>query len=90
MSEAKRGKNHPLFGKIGKNSSRFSISLSNNIITKISIAKEGDIIYVYDIQSSLINTFSSARKAAAYFNTNHQIIMRYVKNGKIFKKWKNI
>lgn len=37
----------------------------------MSVAKEGGTIYVYDTQSSLANTFSSAKKAAASFNTNH-------------------
>jgi hypothetical protein len=41
----------------------------------MSIAKGG----------SLVNTFSSAREAAKEFNTNHQRIMRYVKNGKLFR-----
>jgi hypothetical protein len=39
-------------------------------IVKMSIAKGGSIIYVYDTQSILVNSFSSARKAAEYFNVN--------------------
>lgn len=75
-----------MFGKTGENSSRSGVSPSNDIITKMNVAKGGGTIYVYDTQSSLVNTFSFARKTVASFNTNHQMIMRYVKNGKIFKK----
>ena len=52
----------------------------------MSVAKGGFTIFVYDTQGSLVNTFCSARKAAEYLNTNHQAIMRYIKNGLIFKK----
>jgi hypothetical protein len=41
-------------------------------IVKMSIAKGGSIIYVYDTQSILVNSFSSARKAAEYFNVNKE------------------
>ena len=106
-----------MFKILGKNHPRFGISISEDIIAKMSevqrridrtgeknpremlgrihssdtlakmcVAKGGGTIYVYDTQGSLINTFCSARKAAASFNTNHQLIMRYVRDGKIFKE----
>lgn len=54
----------------------------------MSVAKGGGTIYVYDTQSTLVNTFSSARKAAEYFNVNKGTILSYSKNGKIFQdKW---
>jgi hypothetical protein len=37
-------------------------------------------------KAHIVNTFCSARKTAAFFNTNHQLIMRYVRDGKIFKE----
>jgi group I intron endonuclease len=78
MSEAKTGDNHPMFGN------------THSEVTKgiMSKAKGGGTIYVYDTQDTLVNTFISARKAAEHFDCNHKTIIRYVKNGKIFKeKW---
>jgi glutamate synthase domain-containing protein 3 len=51
----------------------------------MSIAKGGGTIYVYDTQGSLVNTFSSAREAGKEFDTSHQTIMKYVRNGKKFR-----
>jgi group I intron endonuclease len=78
MSEAKTGKNHPMYGQ------------SLSIITKAKISMtKGTAIYVYDTQGSLVNTFSSASKAAEYFNCTHVTILKYSRNGNIFKdKWK--
>lgn len=60
----------------------------SGIKAKMSIAKE-TAIYVYDTQGTLVNTFSSARKAAEALGTNNHTIMKYAKNGNIFKdKWK--
>ena len=54
----------------------------------MSIVK-GTAIYVYDTQGTLVNTFSSARKAAEVLGTNNHTIMKYARNGNIFKnKWK--
>jgi len=74
MSEAKIGNNHPLFGKNHTTLSK----------AKMSSAK-GTPIYVYVIQGTLVNTFSSARKAAEYFNCNHKIILKHAKKGLLFK-----
>jgi hypothetical protein len=81
MSKANAGENNPK-GFLGK-------AHSDEIITKISIAKGGGTIYVYDTQDTLVNSFTSARKAAEHFGTNHNTIMKYTRNGHIFKdKWK--
>lgn len=45
-------------------------------------ATQGTAIYVYDLQGSLVNTFSSARKAAEEYDISHVTIMRYAKNGR--------
>lgn len=76
MSEAKKGENHPLFGK----------THSAETKAKMSKAKGGGTIYVYDSQGTLVNSFSSARNAADYFNCDHKTIMKYVNNEKIFQK----
>lgn len=48
----------------------------------------GTVIYAYDLEGFLVNTFSSARYAAKNFNCHHQTIMVYVKNEKFFQdKW---
>lgn len=81
MSKALSGKNHSrgFLGKIH----------SPETIMKISTSKGGSSIYVYDTQGTLVNSFSSARKAAEVLGTNYHTILKYAKNGNIFKdKWK--
>jgi group I intron endonuclease len=51
----------------------------------IGIAK-GTAIYVYDSQGLLVNSFTSARKAAKYFDVSKDTILNYVKKSKIFKE----
>jgi group I intron endonuclease len=81
MSKALSGDNHPR-GFLGK-------THSSETIIKMSISKGGSSIYVYDIQCVLINSFSSARKTALYFNCSQNTILKYLNNGLIFKdKWK--
>jgi len=61
---------------------------SSETKAKMSIAK-GTAIYVYDSQGTLVNSFSSARKAAEALESNYYTILKYAKNGNIFKdKWK--
>ena len=56
-------------------------------LAKISAIK-GTAVYVYDTQSTLVNTFYSANKAAEYFDCSHPTIIKYAKNNKLFKsKW---
>lgn len=105
MSEAKSGDNHPMFGKCrsaetlakiseslkGDNHPRGFLGKSHSAetLTRMSIAKGAGTIYVYDSQGSLVNTFSSAREAGKEFDTHHQTILKYARNGNIFKdKWK--
>jgi group I intron endonuclease len=77
MSIAKLGENHPNFGK------------SHSEETKVLIsATLGTAIYQYDSHGSLVNTFSSARKAALHFKCSQNSILKYARNGNIFKdKW---
>jgi len=74
-----KGENHPLFGK----------NHSDEAKIRMSIAK-GTPIYVYDIadKTLLVNEFTSAKKAGEFFNVGKDTILRYTKNGKLFKgKW---
>jgi len=71
MSLAKTGENNPKFEEG---------SHPTTTVTKMSITRRGNIIYVYDIEGILVNTFSSARGAAEYFNCHYTTIMGYIKN----------
>lgn len=71
----------------GENNPMFGISLLHTAETKakMSVAK-GTSIYVYSSdKSTLINTFTSARKASEYFNCAHTTIIKHVRNGLISK-----
>jgi group I intron endonuclease len=85
MSESKIGENNPMFGKIGENNPNFGKSRSSDSRTKMSIIKGGGTIFVYDSNSSLVNSFPSARKAAEELNCDHKTIIRYTKSGKLFR-----
>lgn len=78
MSEAKKKDNHPLYGKFHSTETKNKISITS-----------GQIVYVYSSDNStLINTFNSARKTAEFFDCSKDTILKYVKNGKLFKdKW---
>jgi hypothetical protein len=99
MSEAKKGNKDPMFGRINNKHPMFIITGDNHhffdktyladMLTKISLAKGGGTIFVYDSQGIFLNIFSSTRKAAEYFNRNHSIILKYVKNKNFFRgKWR--
>jgi hypothetical protein len=50
---------------------------------------QGTAIYQYDLDGSLLNTFTSARKAKLHFKCSKTTILKYARNGNIFKdKWK--
>jgi group I intron endonuclease len=99
MSEAKSGKNHFNFGKTisaetkallskalsGDNHRMFGKLHSAETVAKISAARGGGIIFVYDSKGSLHNTFTSAREAGIYFNCTHSTILKYCRNGLMFK-----
>ena len=74
ISLANSGSTHPMFGKMHTTEAKEKIS-----------ATQGTAVFIYDSEGLLVNTFSSARKAAEYFNTSHITIMRYIKNGRQFK-----
>jgi hypothetical protein len=47
----------------------------------------GTAIYVYSSDGkTLINSFPSARKAGEYFNVSYHTILKYMRNGLIFKE----
>lgn len=73
ISKAVLDENHPNFGQ----------TRSTGIKTNIS-AILGSAIFVYDLEGLLVNSFSSTRKAAEYFNSNHPIIIRYLRNNLLF------
>jgi len=73
MSEANKGEKNPMFGK----------THTAETIAKMSKDK-GITIYVYDNQGSLIYTFSSARKAAKFFNSYSTTILKFARNGGLF------
>lgn len=65
----------------------FGKSHSAETLAKMSVAK-GRTIYVYDKESTLVNTFSSARKAALHFKVDKNTILKYVNSKEIFQeKW---
>ena len=72
----KSGKNNPMYGKLRIHSTETK--------AKISVT-QGTATFVYDPNGLLVNTFNSARKAAKHFGSNHQIILRLVKNNKLFQ-----
>jgi len=77
MSIAKIADKNPNFGKVHSIDSK----------TKMSVAR-GTAIYVYSKDGLLINNFPSARMAGVFFNTHSKTILRYLRNGLIFKeKW---
>jgi hypothetical protein len=54
----------------------------------MSITKGTAILVYSSNKSTLVNTFSSARKAAEFFNSAHNTIFKFANNGKLFKdKW---
>jgi group I intron endonuclease len=76
MSIAKKGEDNPNFEK----------NLSTETIVKMSVAKGGGTIFVYDTNGSLVNSFCSTRKAAEFFNCTHPTIKKHYSNGKLYKK----
>lgn len=99
MGEINKGVNNPNFGKTHSEETNLKMSLAvsgeNNpeygethtdlAKSKLSVAR-GTTIFVYDKESSLVNSFNSARKAGEHFNNSHSIIVRYTKNEKILSK----
>jgi hypothetical protein len=73
-----RGPNHHNFGKTPSAESRALMNINR-----------GTAIFVYDTQGSLVYNFSSANKAAEFFDCYHTTILKYARNSRIFKnKWR--
>jgi group I intron endonuclease len=87
ISLANTGEKNSMFGiyLTGEKNSMFGKTHSIETLDKMSIAK-GTAIYVYDTQGSLVYTFSSARKAAEFFDCSYPTILKFAKNGLFFKK----
>lgn len=91
ISVANSGENNPMFGVVrsGEDHPRGMLgkSHSTETLNKIS-ASMGTAIYVHDSEGSLVNSFSSARKAAEHYDSSHSTIIKHVKNNKLFQsKW---
>jgi|ERR1700761_5650202 len=93
ISESLKGKTHSEktkakmnLAKIGEKNPNFGKARSIETKAKMS-ATRGTTIYVYDSKGvTLLNTFTSARKTAEYFNTYNKTILNYCSNGKLFKE----
>jgi len=69
------GKNNPMNGR----------THSTEVLLKISEIN-GTAICLYDTHGSLVNTFTSSRKAGKHLDVCHKTILKYTKSGKIFKE----
>jgi group I intron endonuclease len=88
MSKARQGLIHSAETKAKMSEAHKGKTLSAETIAKMSLAKGGSTIYVYDTQGTLVNTFSSARKAAVHLECSYPTILKFAKNGLLFKdKW---
>lgn len=77
LSIANLGAKNPNFGKVP----------TAETIAKMSAA-QGTTIFVYDSDGSLVNTFSSIRKAGKFFNCSPTTIKKYITTHQIFQdKW---
>jgi group I intron endonuclease len=86
MSETHKGKEFFLEHRTKISTAKKDKKFSLEHRTSISAAKGIGTIFVYDLQGSLKNTFSSARNAAEFFNCFHPTITKYTISGKLFKK----
>jgi len=77
LSRANSGAKNPNFGKV----------TSAETLAKMS-AVQGTTIFVYDSNGSLVNTFSSVRKAGGFFNCSPTTINKYTLTEQLFQgKW---
>lgn len=88
MREAKKGNSHSLETRELMSEAKKGIAKTEEHKTRISEVL-GTTIYVYSSDGiTLINTFSSARKAVKFLRCSHPTILTYTRNGKLFKgKW---
>lgn len=88
MSETLKGRTFSAETLAKMSKAKKGKTFSTETVIKMSLARGGGIINVYDPQGSLVNSFSSLRKAALHFDVSYMTISRYVKSGKLFQdKW---
>jgi group I intron endonuclease len=95
MSENMKGKNSHRFGTTLSIETRTKIreSLTGRTTTEVTKTKiseaMGYTIYVYSSDGvTLLNTFTSARRAQEFLGSSQITILKYAKNGVLFKdKW---
>lgn len=89
ISEAHLGKPKSDVTKAKMSQARQGKNLSTETIAKMSVVKGGGTIYVYNLEGTIENSFTSARKAGLYFNVSQNTIIKYARNSLIFKdKWR--
>jgi group I intron endonuclease len=86
ISEAMTGENNPNKGKTGENSPNFGKNHSSEARAKMSAIKGGGTIYVYSKDHKLEKTYCSAREAAKYLGSSYPTILKYAKDGKLFRE----
>jgi len=84
MSKIQRSLN-----RTGENNPRGMLGKIHSVETLVKISEaKGTTIFVYDINGTLVNTFSSVNLAVKYFDSSYPTIIKYVQNNKLFKnKW---
>ncbi|KFH98280.1 GIY-YIG endonuclease (mitochondrion) [Podila verticillata NRRL 6337] len=76
MSETKKDKNHPMFGKTGENSPRGMLVFIYSFNTLSN-------------ETTLYKSFDNYTEAAKYLECSKHILSRYIDKNKLFKKqWK--
>jgi len=68
----------------GKSPVNKGLSPSAETCIKLSATK-GTAIFVYDLNDLLVISFTSAKKAAKHFSSNHSTILKYASSKKTFK-----
>jgi len=95
INKALSGKKNPMYGRIGENHHMIGKTGDKNPMfgkshtpgTKALMNKaQGITIYLYYLGGSLLNTFSSARKAAEHFDVSKNTILKYAKIHQKFKE----
>jgi hypothetical protein len=75
------GENHPMYGRTGANHPMFG---------KYGITPTNAMtIYVYSLDGTLINSFSSQVAAAEWLNTSRRTLSRYIESGRQSLVWNN-